>query len=140
MGHRAARLHRVGDEPLLHEALPDDDFGVVERAVGVAIGELPVERLIAGRFVVQLRRASGQRLLCVGDDGQRLVVDVDQVERVGAMAGVSAMTAATPSPVKRTGSMASAWYGGVLRSDSGMSHAVGIGLTLPGRSLPVMTA
>ncbi len=53
---------------------------------------------------------------------------------------LSATTTATPSPTYRTTSVASAGCGGVLRSDPGISHAVGIGLILPARSFPVKTA
>ena len=60
----------------------DHDVGLLERRVDVAAGDRPVERDVVRRFGVQLRRARLRRLLRVDDGRQRLVVDVDQVERV----------------------------------------------------------
>ena len=54
---RAARLHRRRDQPLLDDPIADDDVGRLERRVDVAAGDRPVEREVAGRFGVQLRRA-----------------------------------------------------------------------------------
>ncbi len=53
-----------------------------EGGVDVAAGDGPVERLIARHVGVQLRRAVGRGLLRIDDGWQRLVVDVDQIERV----------------------------------------------------------
>ena len=83
---RRARLHRVRDQALLDDPLVDHQLGVLERRVDVAAGDDPVERLIARHVGVQLRRAGLHGLLGVGHRRQRLVVDVDQLERiVGAL-------------------------------------------------------
>ena len=55
---------------------------------------------------MELRRAGRHGLLDVDDGRQRLVVDLDRLERVLGLAGVSATTAATPSPVHFTLSVA----------------------------------
>ena len=80
--HRATRLHRVGNQPLLVEALLQDNLARRQRRRRVAIGELPVEGQIAWRLLVELRRPLGHRRLLRRDDGQRLVVHLDQVKRV----------------------------------------------------------
>ena len=61
LGQRRARLHRVRNQPLLDDALLDDDLGVLERRVDVAAGDRPVEGLVVRDVGVQLRRA---RLQC----------------------------------------------------------------------------
>ena len=53
---RRARLHRVRDEPLLDDALLDDDFGVRERGVDVAACDRPVEGLVVRHLGMKLRR------------------------------------------------------------------------------------
>ena len=47
---RAARLHRRRDQPLLDDAIADDDVGRRERGVDVAARDGPVERDVAGRL------------------------------------------------------------------------------------------
>ena len=57
--------------------------GVGERLLGrVGVAARPVHDDVAGRVVVDLRRAVGDRRLDVDDHGERLPVDVDQLERV----------------------------------------------------------
>ena len=78
-----ARFHGVRDEPLLDDPVADDDLGVRERLVDVAApGDVPVERLIARNVGVQLRRVVPGGRFWIGYRRQRLVVDLDQVERV----------------------------------------------------------
>ena len=82
LGQRRSRLHRVRNQPLLNDALLDDDLGVPERGVDVAAGDRPVKGLVVGNVGVEL---GGARLECglrVGDRWQRLVLDIDELERV----------------------------------------------------------
>ena len=72
-------------------------------SVPVLVADGPLEHDVVGRVLVELRRAGLGRLLGVDDRGQRLPVDLDQLERVLRLGlGVSATTAATPSPVHLT--------------------------------------
>src|SRR5487761_2793854 len=73
VGDGRAWLHRVWHEPLLNEALLDANLGSGQRTIGVAIAELPVERLIARRTVIELRRARLERFFLVDDSGQLFV-------------------------------------------------------------------
>ena len=57
MRERCARLHRGRDQPLLDDAVANDDIGVLERGIDVAAGNGPVERDVVRRVLVQLRRA-----------------------------------------------------------------------------------
>ena len=82
-GQRGARLHRVGDQALLDDRLLDHDIGLGKRFVDVAApGDRPVERLVARDLGVQLGRAVGGSLLGLDHGIQRIVVDLDQVQRV----------------------------------------------------------
>ena len=79
----AADLHRVRDEPVVHQALLDDDLGVLERGIGaVLVADRPHEHDVVGGVLVELRRARLGRLLGVHDRRQRHVLDVDELERV----------------------------------------------------------
>jgi hypothetical protein len=80
--HRAARLHGRRNQPLLDDAIADDDAGRLECARHVAPLDDPVEGQVARRFRVQLWRAVRGRLVRVNHGWQRFVVDVDQLERV----------------------------------------------------------
>ena len=100
---------------------------------------------VAGRRLVQLRRALRHRGAAVDHDGQRLIVDrhADRRRR-SACARVSAITAATASPTWRTVPRASAQRGGSaigLPSAVAMAHSGAIGPTLSAAmSAPVNTA
>ena len=80
--HRAARFHRIRDEPLLHDALADDDVSALERRIDVAARHRPVKRDVVRRFGVERRRPLLRSLLRIDDGRQRLVLDIDQLERV----------------------------------------------------------
>src|SRR5262249_12459959 len=62
-GHRAARLHSVGNKPLLNEAVLDQYLGVLEGSLHVAVGVLPVKGQVARSVCVQLCCTSGCSLL-----------------------------------------------------------------------------
>ena len=79
---RRSRLHRIGDEPLLDDAFLDDDFCVLERRVDVSAGHRPMKGLVAGHLRVKLRRTRFGRGLSIGHRRERLVIDVDELERV----------------------------------------------------------
>ena len=116
------RLHGVGDEPLVDDALLDDDVGALERGVDVAAPELPLEGDVPRRARVNLRGArlgrSGRcrhgrlhvpvhgheigrvksRVLAVGDD------DRDGVAHVAGHVGRQAACGAPwPGPAPRRG-------------------------------------
>ena len=84
-----------GDQPLLPVGALDHHGRVAERSVHVALGEDPLEGLVA--CLVHLRRALGQGLH-VQHRGQRLVVDVDQLQGVRRGVPVAGHHAATVSP------------------------------------------
>ena len=80
----AARLDRHRRQPLVVEAVGNDPVGVLERGVdvaaagdGVGVGDVRIERTGVGQ-----RRAGFHRLFGVGHGGQRIVVDVDRVDRI----------------------------------------------------------
>jgi hypothetical protein len=77
-----ARLDRGRDQALLDDALADDDLRRRERGIGVAAGDGPVERLVAWDLAVKLRRARLRCLLRIDDRGQRLVLHLDELQRV----------------------------------------------------------
>ena len=79
---RGARLHGGRNQALLDDVVLDDDLRRRERRVDVAAAHDPVERLVARHARVHLRRAGGHGLLGIDDRRQRLVVDVDQLERI----------------------------------------------------------
>ena len=89
----------------------DDHVGLGERALGgLLVARLPVVDAVVGLallVVADQRRAVLERLLRVVTAGQRVVVDVDQLERVVGDVGVLGDTAATSWPWKRTLSVAS---------------------------------
>ena len=82
-GKRGARLDRVGDQPMVDEMLLDDARGSAKRGLRlVLVSQRPAEADVALRFVVQVRRSRLHRADRLGDDGQRLVVDLDQIGAV----------------------------------------------------------
>ena len=80
--HRRARLHGVGHQALLDDGVANDYVGLGEGRVGVATDGYPVESLVVGGVLVKLRRAFRHRRHGVDHGGQRLVADVDQLQRV----------------------------------------------------------
>ena len=81
-GQRRPRLDRVRDQPLLDDAVGEDDLGLLEGGVDVATGHRPVERLVTRDLVVELGCPVLGRLLGVDHRRERLVVHLDQLERV----------------------------------------------------------
>ena len=64
----------------------DDDLGLVERGVGAGlVADGPLEDDVVRGVLVELRGARLGRLLGVDDGRQRLLVDVDRLERVGGL-------------------------------------------------------
>jgi hypothetical protein len=79
---RVARLHRVGDDPVVDELERDRARGLREggvRRLGVAHVVVPVEHHVAGDVRKELRRARRHRLLGGGDRRQPLVFDLDRL-------------------------------------------------------------
>ncbi len=80
-GHGAAGLHRRRVRAREHHLLLDHHLGPGEGARGgLGVAGLPVEHVIAA--LAHLRRAGGERRPGVDHGIERLVVDVDQLERV----------------------------------------------------------
>ena len=99
-GDDAVALHRHARDPLVVEDLRHHEIGAVEhRRVGA---EVHLEREVRTVLGKDNRRVGGQRGFGVDHDGQRVVVDDDELGRVDGLARVSATTAAMTSPTKRT--------------------------------------
>ena len=82
-------LHRVRYEPLVQDALLDHHLRGVERRVYVSARHDPVERLVVRRVLMELGSALVHRLVRLHDHRQRLVVHLDQLQRV--LCGVPAV-------------------------------------------------
>jgi hypothetical protein len=82
-GDHRARLDRATDQAIVDEIERDLVRSGLERlAHRGLVAARPAEADIAGRGLVQLRRAWHQRGTHVGHGGQRLVVDTDQLGRI----------------------------------------------------------
>jgi hypothetical protein len=86
--HHAARLHRGRDQPLLQVPPLDHDVGLGLGRVVVAAVEGPQERLV-GALVGVHQDLVLERLLHVHDRGQRVVVDLDRLQRVRGRVAVA---------------------------------------------------
>jgi len=91
VGQDAPRLHRGGSQPLLVDALLDDDVGRAEPRFGRLPGDdRDVPAQVVGDVRVRLRAVRLERILEVHHRGQLFVLDTDQVGRViGAAVGAS---------------------------------------------------
>ena len=77
---RRARLHRVHDHAAVDELEPGNVRGLGEGGGHLlAVAEVIVERDIAGRFVVDERRARARRFLRPHHGRQRIDVDLDRL-------------------------------------------------------------
>ena len=82
----AARLNRVGDEPLVVVLQRGNVRGTSQgRVRRRLIAELPVEGRVVGHVVEQLRRALGRRLGCRDDRVQNLVIHSHQLGGVRSL-------------------------------------------------------
>ena len=81
-GNGRPGFHRRGNQLLLLNGFADHNGGLGKGGVGVPAGGHPVERLVAGRVLMQLRRPRAQRRLRVDDGRQRLVVHLNQFQRI----------------------------------------------------------
>eukprot|EP00043_Microstomoeca_roanoka_P002426 m.38320 g.38320 ORF g.38320 m.38320 type:complete len:1021 (-) comp11478_c0_seq1:708-3770(-) len=82
IAHRHARLHRVGDEPLVDQFQRGDMGGLGEGLVHgglVFLDEAPVVAQVGRQVVMHLGRALGQRGLHVDDGGQVLDIELDRL-------------------------------------------------------------
>ncbi|SCD60345.1 hypothetical protein GA0115245_11005 [Streptomyces sp. di188] len=81
--HHRTRLHRVGDQPLLVVAAPEDHLGALPDGRVVLTGpERPVVAAVRALVGVHQRRVLGERGLQVEHRRQRLVLDLDRLQRV----------------------------------------------------------
>ncbi len=82
LGDDAARLHVVGDDPVVDDLHPRYPRRAGEGGVGRRlVAAVDLEGDVGREFGPDRRRAVGKRRLHVGDDRQRLVVDRDRVRR-----------------------------------------------------------
>ena len=81
-GDGGARLHRRWEQPLVDDAQVHRDGRRRERGIRIAAGDRPGERDVRADVGMQLRRTGHRRLLGIDDGAERIVVDVDQIERV----------------------------------------------------------
>ena len=90
--HRAARLHWRGVRAREHHLLVDDHVCPREHPLGRSfVARLPVEDVVvtAPLLVVADHRSAGvERLARVDHDRQRLVLDIDQLERIAGRVAV----------------------------------------------------
>ena len=82
LGEDRARLHRHRRDPLIDHPLLDDDVRRREGRRRVAMRVPPGESDIPRRFVVELRRVRRERGFRVHDGRERLVLHIDEIERV----------------------------------------------------------
>jgi hypothetical protein len=110
---RRARLHRVHDHAAVDELEPGNVRGLGEGGgYLLAVAEVIVERDIAGRFVVDERRARTRASSGRTTAGSASMSTSTASAASFACNRVSATTKATGSPTKRTLSVASAGRGG----------------------------
>ena len=82
-GDRGARLDGDGDEPLVHEPLPNDRCRPGERRIGRGrVADLPAKADVVGAVIAHDGRALSERLLDVGHCWERVVVHDHQLGRV----------------------------------------------------------
>ena len=90
LAHRRRRLHdhtarldRVRDQPRMPVTLFDRHSGVVEEPLGcVGVAEAPRVRPVVTQILVDRRRVVFQRIFELEDGIERVVLDVDELERV----------------------------------------------------------
>ena len=86
LADRGARLHGVGDEPVIGEVELDDPPRFGERGLDCGqIAEMPIVAEIAGRFAVDLR---GARLKRRGWVDRRGLLDIVDLDQLGGVAGL----------------------------------------------------
>ena len=131
LGHRRAGpgLHRHRDEPLLHVALLDHVGRVGEGPLDRVVVEVELPRVgdVGAEVVVDDRRV-GAGVLEVGDRRQRVVLDLDGLERV---AGRGRASRPPPRPRRRRRSRpcpprAGRWGGLFMSSVTGQAHGIGL--------------
>ena len=89
LGDRAHGLQRLPARAVPAQPVPDDHVGPGEVAVDVAEVEAALVGAVRLQRLVHQRGPGGQRALRIGDHGQRLVLDLDQLQRVlGQVAAV----------------------------------------------------
>ena len=87
MAERGARLHGVGNQPVVDDLHAGDVGGCLDRRVGgLGIADLPVEDQVVLGLRVKLRGALLQRLHGVDHRLQFLVGDLDRFRRVARLA------------------------------------------------------
>ena len=72
LGNRSPGLHRVRDQPLIHDPLLDHHFGVAKCRVDVATGDFPVKGDVVRDVGMNQRCSVLGGLLLIDDDAGRL--------------------------------------------------------------------
>ena len=88
-GDRCARLHGHRDQPLVDVVPGEDPVRLRLRGLVVTVGELPRVALVRARVVVHGGRALLEGGPHVEHRRERLVVDLDRLERVGGLVAVA---------------------------------------------------
>ena len=87
-------------------SLLEDAVRLFKSALDIAPFELVFEQKIAALLFMHQRRRRAERLAAVVDVRQRLIADIDKIDRSLGRAQTFAATMATTSPLNRTLSMA----------------------------------
>ena len=82
MRHDATRLHRYAGDAVVLDTQAHDVRGARERGGDVATLHRHAERLIRAELRVDQRSAGLERAPGIRHSGERLVVDLDQLERL----------------------------------------------------------
>ena len=93
-----ARLHRYAGDALIDHPLLTTTSASAKAGRLAAAVRVQVKATLPGTLVVELRCVRRERGFHVHDGGERVVVDVDQIERVARDVAILATTTAIASP------------------------------------------
>src|SRR5262249_41450957 len=83
IGQNAARFHGGGDQALAGDALLDDDFGFGKGFLGLAAFLVVGEGDVVGPLGMDRGGARGDGFFGIGDGGEGLPIDLDEIDAVG---------------------------------------------------------
>ena len=84
-GHRAPWLEGCRDQPLVDEALANDDIGLVEGAFDRAALHVFTEGQVGAKLRIEERRVSLQGALHIGDHRKRIELHLDQFQGIARL-------------------------------------------------------